>query len=150
MSIFVLAVTSSLVFLTPPALPDDTVSDFREEQQKRADLYSPQAKKLVEQFFEKIGEGEAFDLTTLFTADAQYVEDGNYRQISANLYDDGTPDIGQWSLVAMGVLEYNGSLAAVAEMRLERVGSVEAVLKFYFVRNGSGALRIGRIEEVRI
>lgn len=150
MSFLGLVVSSALMLLIPPALPGDPVPDLKQQRQQRVDLYSPQAKRLVERFFKEVGEGEDFDLKSFFSADAEYVEDGKYRQISENLLDDGRPDISQWSLVALGVLEYDGSLAAITEMRLQPVGSVEAVLKFYFVRNASGALRIGRIEEVRI
>ena len=116
-----------------------------------ADLYSPQAKKLMETFFREIGEGDAFDLTSIFTNDASYVDlDGQSQRISENLRDDGRPDISQWSRVASGLLSYDGSRAAIVEMQLEPVGSVEAVLKFYFSRNKSGALRISRIVEIKL
>ena len=151
MSFFVLALSSSLMVLIPPAVPGDPVPDLERQRQYMADLYSPQAKKLMETFFREIGEGDAFDLTSIFTNDASYVDlDGQSQRISENLRDDGRPDISQWSRVASGLLSYDGSRAAIVEMQLEPVGSVEAVLKFYFSRNKSGALRISRIVEIKL
>ena len=151
MSFFVLALSSSLMVLIPPAVPGDPVPDLERQRQYMADLYSPQAKKLMETFFREIGEGDAFDLTSIFTNDACYVDlDGQSQRISENLRDDGRPDISQWSRVASGLLSYDGSRAAIVEMQLQPVGSVEAVLKFYFSRNKSGALRISRIVEIKL
>ena len=151
MSFFVLALSSSLMVLIPPAVPGDPVPDLERQRQYMADLYSPQAKKLMETFFREIGEGDAFDLTSIFTNDASYVDlDGQSQRISENLRDDGRPDISQWSRVASGLLSYDGSRAAIVEMQLQPVGSVEAVLKFYFSRNKSGALRISRIVEIKL
>jgi len=136
----------------PPSLPGDADRQAEAEKQRRqyvADLEATEAPALVGLFFERMGEGEPFPLDDLFTPGATYVgPDGEWVTIADDLDDDGFPGIAQWQQLALFRLP--DCWAAAATTRLEPLGSIEAVLKFYFARDGSGALRISRIEEVRL
>jgi hypothetical protein len=106
-----------------------------------------QGKALVGRYFELMGEGEAFDLDSLFSADARFIErDGESFAIRDELDDDGFPMMGQWMPITTALLT-NG-WAAIVETRNDQGWVLEAVLKFSFERNVRGELRISRIEQV--
>ncbi len=142
--------TASLAI--PPAIPGNSASEeerIRAGQQNVENLYSPEAQKLVNSFFEKLEEDEPFDLKLIFDKDAYYTDssDSGFR-IQDELYDDGSPMIPQWNSVSIFML--SNCWAAAVSLRLDPLGVKEAVLKFYFSQNESGALRISRVEEVKL
>lgn len=113
------------------------------------DLQSPEARALVELFFERTSEGEAFDIKEIFTEGAFYVRaDGERERIAENLNDDGSLGIPQWELISL--FRLSDCWAAAVDIRLHPVGLSEAVLKFSFYRESSGTLKIVSIEEVRL
>lgn len=133
----------ALALLIPPALPDYPVPVVDPDPQATAD----QGKALVDRYFEVMAEREAFDLDSLFSADARFIErDGESFAIRDELDDDGFPMIEQWMPITTGLL-VNG-WAAIVETRNDQGWVREAVLKFAFERNVRGELRISRIEQV--
>ena len=133
----------ALALLIPPALADDPVPVMDPDPQATAD----QGKALVDRYFEVMGEGEAFDLDSLFSADARFIErDGESFAIRDELDDDGFPIMAQWMPITTALMT-NG-WAAIVEMRNDQGWTREAVLKFSFERNIRGELRIARIEQV--
>jgi hypothetical protein len=147
-----LAMWSGAGLAIPPALPGDAermAEADRLRQETQVNLESPEAQTLIELFFERMGEGEVFPLEEIFAADAFYVEaDGEPVRISEDLDDDGFPGIRQWQQIAL--FRLSGSWAAAASARSDQFYITETVLKFSFARDGSGALKISRIEEVRL
>ena len=150
------ALSLSLLFLSrgaaaiPPALPGDDESyaeTFKQAQQNSADLDSPEARSLIQLFFERIVEGEPFVLAEIFTKGASHTDlYGETSIISDRLDSEGFPDIRQWEAISM--FRLTNTLGVAAQSRLQPVGINQAVLKFSFSRDASGALRISRIEEI--
>ncbi len=147
-----IAAISATAHAIPPALPGDAARDAEaqlQRQQAIANLESAEAPVLVDRFFERMGEGEAFELGELFAPNATYMDpDGEWVAIADDLDDDGFPGIAQWEPIT--VFRLPDCWAAAATTRLQPLGSLEVVLKFYFIRDSAGALKISRIEEVRL
>jgi len=143
-----------VALLIPPALPGEAqrYAEFAKQQQQLVEnLESDEAKRLVEDFFTKIGEGEAFDVNALFAPKAQYIdisdEDSDPVDIFSSVDGDGFPDIPQWELISMSLL--SNSWGAFVQ-QWDDIGLKESVLKFYFERDAAGSLKISRIEELRL
>jgi hypothetical protein len=135
----------------PPSIAGDEeriAQAQAEAEQREADLQSREARALLDLFFARMGEGEAFPLGELFLPNASYFDGDENRSIAENADHDGFPDIAQWQPIA--VFRLADSLAASASHRLEPLGIREAVLKFHFARDASGALKIAWIEEVEL
>jgi hypothetical protein len=135
----------ALALLIPPALPDYPVPVVDTNPQATAD----QGKALVDRYFEVMAEGDAFDLDSLFSVDARFIErDGDSFAIRDELDDDGFPMMAQWMPITMGLLD--SGWAVIVETRNDQGWVYEAVLKFAFERNARGDLRISRIEQVAL
>ena len=151
-TVVAMAMWSGAVLAIPPSLPEDAERQAEAERQRQetiANLESPEGQDLIELFFTRIGEGEGFDVGEIFAADAVYVDaDGELSRISENLDDDGFPDIRQWESIAVFLLANSWGVAARA--RSDQFFINEALLKFFFSRDSSGALKISRIEEVAL
>jgi hypothetical protein len=133
----------ALALLIPPALPNYPVPVVDPDPQATAD----QGKLLMDRYFEVMSEGEAFDLDSLFSADARFVErDGESFAIRDQLDDEGFPMMAQWMPITTALMT-NG-WAAIVETRNDQGWTHEAILKFAFERNASGTLRISSIEQV--
>ena len=151
-AVIAVAMVASGAHAIPPALPGDAARNAETEARRQAaiaNLDSAEAPALVDRFFERMGEGEVFDIGELFIRDASYVDaDGEWVRIADDLDGDGFPGIAQWEPIS--VFRLPDCWAAAATTRLEPVGSREVVLKFFVARDGAGALKIARIEEVRL
>ena len=143
---------SGAALAIPPALPGDA-ERYAEAEGQRVQyiviLESAEARALVDLFFERMNEGDVFELDQLFTPSAIYRDpDGTWITIADDLDDDGFPGISQWEPIA--VFRLPDCWAAAATTRLDPVGSLEVVLKFHFARDASGAVKISGIDEVRL
>ena len=133
------ALLSASAAAIPPSLPGDVARNAemaRQEQQARVDLASPEAQSLVDLFFERMGEGEVFQLDELFLPTATYSDRDEVNYIAEGVDDEGWPDIAQWEPIA--IFRMPGCLAAAAVTPLEPMGLREVVLTFNFGRDPSG------------